>query len=267
MDLFLEEDYRAIIKALFAELPNFGHGQASRLARYLGVNTTLVSQVLSGKKHFTEEQVSKTAQFLEFNKKESYYLLLLAQLQRTNSDEVKDLLKYQLRQLQNEAKSIKGRVSPKAELTFEQQAVYYSTWLLSAMHTIVSIEGFDTAKKISDKLGVPLNVIQTSLETLLGYGLIITKDGKLKTGPNSTYIPPDSPLVLRHHQNWRQLAGQKVQQNEPLDFYFTGLMSISESDFKLFRAELTELLAKLYKRVDHTKPEHMACLNIDFFKV
>ncbi len=267
MEIFLETDYRAIIKKIFISHPNHGHGQASRLARYLDINTTLVSQVLSGKKHFTEEQIAKIAEFLELNKKESYYFLLLAQIQRTQSEELKELLLFQLRLIQNEAKSIKGRVAPKAELAFEEQAVYYSAWFFSAIHTIVSIPGFDTAKKISEKLSIGLPIVQSAIDTLIEYGLVINAAGKLKSGPGSTYIPPDSPLVLHHHQNWRQVAGQQVQQREPSDFYFTAPMSLSEVDFKIFRSELTELLSKLYKLVGNSKPEKLICLNIDFFKV
>src|SRR3989344_2982925 len=98
MDIFLESDYRQIIKKVFHEQPHHGHGQAARLASQLEVNTTLVSQVLSGKKHFTEDQIAKTSEFLGFNKKESYYFLLVAQIQRATSEDLKELLAFQLRQ-------------------------------------------------------------------------------------------------------------------------------------------------------------------------
>jgi uncharacterized protein (TIGR02147 family) len=267
VEIFFESDYREVIKKIFASRQHHGHGQASRLARHLNVNTTLVSQALSGKKHFTEEQVVKTAEFLDLNKKEAYYFLLLAQIQRTHSEELKELLHFQLRQIQTEAKSIKGRVSPKAELALDEQAVYYSAWFFSAIHTLVSIPGFDTPKKISAELSITLPVVQAAIERLIEYGLIINSGGKLKSGPVSTYIAPESPLVLRHHQNWRQVAGLQVQQREPADFYFTAPMSISEVDFRVFRTELTTLLSKLYKIVEASKPEKLVCLNIDFFKL
>lgn len=267
MDIFLENDYRSIIKKIFEQSPNHGHGQASRLARSLDVNTTLVSQVLSGKKHFTEDQIVKTSEFLGLNKKESYYFLLLAQIQRSESDHLKELLTYQLQKLQSEAKTIKGRVSPKTELSFEQQAVYYSAWFYSAIHTLVSLPGFDNAKVIAQKLGISLPVVQTTIDTLIEYGLLVNKNGKLISGSTSTYLPPDSPLIIRHHQNWRQMAGQQIQQRDPIDFYFTAPMSLSEEDFKVFRAELTTLLSKLYRLVEQTKPERLVSFNIDFFKI
>lgn len=265
MPIFDESDYRTIIKAMFATKAKFGHGQASRLARAIGANTTLVSQVFAGKRNLTEEQAVKTATFLSFNSKEKYYFLLLVQMSRADDEGVRELLAAQIRKLQDESKSIQGRIAPKAQLSADQQAIYYSNWLYSAVHTLVSIPGHSDALSISQELGFPIETIHPVLDDLLEMGLLVSTSEDLKSGPNTTYLPPGSPFIARHHQNWRQISAYEIHKRTPTDFFFTAPMSISKSDFKIVRAELTEFLSKLYKIVGQTKPEEMASLNIDFF--
>ncbi|HWU44896.1 MAG TPA: TIGR02147 family protein, partial [Bdellovibrio sp.] len=218
------------------------------------------------KRQLTEEQAVKTAEFLELNRKESYYFLLLVQIERAQSEDLKQLLSQQMKELQAQAKGLKGRVAPDAELSFEQQAIYYSNWIYTATHTLLSLPGFNTPKLIADKLHLPMSIIQNTLESLKEFGLAEKKQGLWQQGHRSTYLPPDSPFVLSHHQNWRQVSGLAIQQRTEQDFYFTAPMTISKEDFMKFRGELTGLISKLYKIVEKTKPEEIACINIDFFK-
>lgn len=267
MDVFKETNYRKIVQDIFLEMPNQGHGQVSRLARHLGVNTTLVSQILSGKRNFTEEQAVATAGFLKLNKKEAYYFLLLVQGERAGTGPLKEIFSEQLRLVREEASSVKGRISSKKELTFEEQAVFYSSWLYSAIHIFPSIEGFDEPGAIARRLGIEVGLVRRIVERLVDYGILAEDGGRLKIGVSSTYVPPDSPLVHRHHQSWRQQASQKMTLGQPKDFFFTAPLSISSDDFDAFRGELSELINRLQKVVEKTNPQDLACLNIDFFKV
>lgn len=267
MDVFKETDYRKIVQGLFFTMPNHGHGQVSRLARHLSVNTTLVSQILSGKRNFTEEQAVETAKFLKLNKKEGYYFLLLVLGERAGTGALKDVFAEQLRQVREEAAGVKGRISSKKELTFEEQAVFYSSWLYSAVHILPSIEGFDEPNAIARRLGIEVGLVRRIVDRLVEYGILVEEGGRLKIGAASTYVPPDSPLVHRHHQSWRQQASQQMTLAQPKDFFFTAPLSISADDFDLFRKELAELINRLQRVVEKTNPEELACLNIDFFKV
>ena len=267
MDLFQETDYRKIIEGLFREGPNRGHGQTSRLARHLGVNTTLVSQVMNGKRHFTEEQAVEVAGFLKLNQKESYYFLLLVQHARAGTDALRAAFAHQIERSQREARQVKGRVSAKKDLSFDEQAVYYSNWLYAAIHTLVSVPGFDQPATIARKFHIDEGFARTLIEKLLEFNLVREENGKLRTGAASTYIGPDSPLVARHHQAWRQVSAQKMAMSPPKDFFFTAPFSIAPEDFDLIRKELVELVGRLYKRVEKTRPSELAALNIDLFKV
>lgn len=267
MDLFRETDYRRIVEELFRQKPKHGHGEMSRLARHLKVNTTLVSQVLSAKRDFTEEQAVLTAQFFEFNRRESYYFLLLVQRSRAATEALKEVYSEQIRLCQSEAQNgLKNRVSVKKELSFEEQAVYYSSWLYAALHTLVGIEGCQDVASLSQKLGLQPPLTRALLDRLIEYNLVVEKGSRFVPGVASTYLPPESPLVIRHHQSWRQVATQRMERSSARDFFFTGPLSISEADYESFRRDLVELVGRLYKIVEKSRAQEFACFNVDLFR-
>jgi uncharacterized protein (TIGR02147 family) len=267
MDVFQETDYRKIIEQIFFQMPKHGHGQMSRLARHLKVNTTLVSQVLSKKRDFTEEQAFQTTQFFQFNKIESYYFVLLVQWARAASTEMKNFYLDQIKRQQIEAQQgLKNRVSVKKELSFEQQAVYYSSWLYAAIHTLVGIEGFDKIEAIAHRLRISTDQARLHIDQLINYNLLFERGSRYSVGAASTYLPPQSPLVIRHHQSWRQISNHRMEMQHNKDFFFTGPFSIHPSDYDLIRKELVELTGRLYKIVEKTKAQELACINIDLFK-
>ncbi|MEQ1665151.1 MAG: hypothetical protein ABL927_07235 [Bdellovibrionales bacterium] len=51
--VFTAHDYRSFVSKRFLLMPKKGYGQARKLSAFLGVHTTLVSQVLKGHKSFT----------------------------------------------------------------------------------------------------------------------------------------------------------------------------------------------------------------------
>ena len=48
---------------------------------------------------------------------------------------------------------------------------------------------------------------------------------------------------------------------------FTGPMSLSQSDYRLFREELIQLIKRVYAMAKASEPELLACLNIDWIKI
>lgn len=46
---------------------------------------------------------------------------------------------------------------------------------------------------------------------------------------------------------------------------FTGQVSISEKDFNELREQLTNFIKQASEKVQKTKPDEIACLNIDWF--
>src|ERR1700722_17374575 len=98
-------------------MPKRGDGQLAKMAEYLGVNSSLMSQVFNGDRDLSEDQGYKVSQFMGLNKRESYYFVLMVQKERAGPRELKQLLLDQIENMQKEAKALKHRIQPEKELS------------------------------------------------------------------------------------------------------------------------------------------------------
>lgn len=266
MDVFEFDDYRELVRTHIASKPKNGFGQLSRLARHLGVNATFVSQILAGTKNLSEEQAHKTSEFLELTEPETLFFLLLVQRERAGTRELKALYEKQIHERRRSARQVRGRITTEIELSATEQAVYYSDWLYTAVHTLSSIERFATVEAIAETLGISRARISAVATWLIEHGLCLTKGDRIAVGPRSTYVDRDSPLAARHHANWRLKAIERMQQPRAEDFFFTAPFSISVSDYQRIRDELSRMAAKVARTVEKTDPEVMATISIDLFR-
>lgn len=265
MDIYDYRDYRALIREKIALLPQKGYGQLGKLARAMGVNATLVSQILNAKKNMTEDQAYLAAGFFDFNEHETAYLLLLVQRERAGGHQLKNFLEQQISAAQKRGRQVKARIRVATELTYEQQAVFYSSWLYAAVRSLSSIPEFQSRDPIAKRLAIPRGQVDTIADWLVQNGLCLEEGGKLSIGPAPTYVDRESPLAARHHANWRQKAIETMGSSSETDFHFTAALSLSRADQEAFRKELVKLVGALAKRVDKTDPELLAAINIDFF--
>ena len=80
--IFEFADYKRFLKAFIKNLPRRGHGEAGRLAKSLGTNSTFISQILNGQANLSAEQAYKVAQHFAFNQIETDYFMNLVSMNR-----------------------------------------------------------------------------------------------------------------------------------------------------------------------------------------
>lgn len=266
MDVFDYRDYREIIRVRIESLPKRGFGQLSQLAKAVGVSAAFVSQVLSGRKNLSEDQGYLAAEYFSLNEPETFYFVLLIQRERAGHHKLQKLLDRRIASLSREAQKVKTRIVTEKELSFELQAVFYSDWLFTAIHTLSSIPQFQSVDAIAEHLKVPRPRVVEAANWLLQYGLCKEVKGRLVMGPATTFVERGSSLARRHHGNWRQKAIEAMSKESEESFFFTAPFSISKDDYKLIRKELVQLIDSIAKRVGKTSPEMMATINVDLFE-
>ena len=110
-----------------------------------------------------------------------------------------------------------------------------------------------------------VNQVQKILEFLIRTKLVIEKKDTLQLGPARTHIPAESPLVIRHHQNWRLRALDKMLEGDESHLFFTAPMSLSQEVAYKIRQRLPNLIKEISDEVAPSSPEEVRCLNIDWF--
>lgn len=265
MKVFEFDDYKQFVRKKLHDSNNKGHGQYSRIARDLNIHTSMVSQVFSGPKHLTFEQACRICKFFGFTELETDYFIALVQMERAGNEEAREKCKRDLERYKNQSGSLKDRLSKDVVLSESDNALFYSQWFYTATKLISSIKEFQTPEAISEKLGVPLHLINKALEFLISVGLCVEIDGKIKPGPANTHLGADSPLVGRHHQNWRVKGFEKMGTLTPSELFLTMPATLTEKDSLLLRQKIVEFIEEFVKVIDHSKGEALYCLNIDWF--
>jgi uncharacterized protein (TIGR02147 family) len=242
-------------------------GLKSRLARAMKVSPTMMTFFLKGEKILALEQAAELTEFLNLSESESDFLFLLIEYDRGGSVKLKNQLQRKIRQGQAEAKKLRSRVQPDKEITDEVRAIYYSTWLYTAVRNLSAIPGYQTSAAIAEHLRLPEDQIVQAVEFLAKNGLVNRNADQVTYGPKSIYLPAESPFVVRHHQNWRQRAFPTMDQREPEHLFFTCPMSLSTEAVQEIRKLLPTLVEQALKICGPSESEVAYCLNIDWFEI
>jgi uncharacterized protein (TIGR02147 family) len=263
MQLLKCENYKDYVRHRIKE---GARGGFQALAQELGVHPSMVSQVFRGKKHLTPEQASRTAQFLGLGRTEKSYFVQLVLRDRAQSSDLREVLDQQLCALREQESEPAERTS-QPTLSDRDKAMFYSNWFFSAVRLSTHVPRLRTLDRIADYLSLPKDLVRQILEFLLATGLVReTRDG-LELGPKNTVLELDSPFLPRHHSNWRMRGLERMATLRPHEMFFTCPMVIGRKE----SIEIRKLIERLIADMDHvlttSKPEKVACLNVDWFDV
>ncbi len=269
MPIFDYQNYRDCLKDLLSQTNKDGSkGVLTALAKAINVHSSLLSMILSGKRDLSAEQAFDVCQYFELTPLESDYFTLLVQQERAGTKRLKVHLKKKLMQLQQQSKLLKSKVSDLRNLTNEEQSVFYSSWLYSAIHLYcgISANGKSLAE-ISYEFKRPRAKVTEILEFLCRTQLLKEEHGLYVVTEKSTALGLDSPHLVRHHQNWRNRSLLRIDDLTENELMVTAPFSISRGDFMKIRELMMETVKKSTKIIHASQEELLACLNIDLFYV
>jgi uncharacterized protein (TIGR02147 family) len=265
--IFNFDDYRAFLKAFIQSRPRLGRGVLTKMAEHMDMTSAQMSHVFQGHREFNLEQALKAASFLGLSKMETEYFLELVQLARAGSRELVQFQKEKLKVIKAKGLELKNQVvSDHRVLSETEKAIFYSSWIYSAIRLYCSIAptSFETICEVFQLTkSRALEILNFLCET----GLCIKNDDGYSMGQQSTFLPRNSPLIMKHHTNWRLKALDRAEKGIEDELFYTSPVSMSEKDYESFRLRLTALIKEFSSTVKDSKEEQVACLNIDFFKL
>lgn len=266
VSIFNHLRYRDWIRSHLKSLPKKGYGELTRLSEHLGCNTTLVSQIMSGSRDFSDEQSLEVTRFFGLTGLEKEYFFLLVQFEKAATPALKNYIQEKLNHIKSEALELKNRVVADRKLSDQERAIFYSNWLYSAIRLYSSIGNGKSLEEICEKFRLSRMKAQEILNFLVSIQLCEIKGGKYKMTTQSTFVEQTSPHYQKHLANWRIRSITSAETSDPNDMIITAPMSLSEKDFEFIRETLMQTLKQVLSRVKDSKEETTACLLIDFFK-
>jgi len=262
---FLAKEYRKIIKDFINEGGPKSRGQMSRIGEYLGVHSSLVSQILGGTRDLTFDQACTLCEFMNLSTIESDYFIALVQEARAGNEAARKRCRGELEKIRARASKLKEHVTKDKELTSLQNATYYSAWYFVAIKQLLALEEFQTVSAIAQKLNLSLAIVKNVLQFFEETGLCKHEKGKYIRGPTKIHIPSDDPLVGRHHINWRTKGFEQLGMRPEEELFFTLIATLSSDDKLRLREEIRKAIKKVVQVVDSSEPKELICFNVDFF--
>ena len=266
MGIYEAEDYKLFVNSWIKSQPKSGHGLMGKMATYLKVNSVIITQVFRGSRELTLEQAFGVSQFLGLNKTESHFFILLVEKARAGTKELRAYYVEQVNTLRSSSKLIKNRVKHD-EVSIQHKTIFYSSWKYSAVRLASSISDLKNSHDIANHLGIDFTTVNQILEFLIEAGLLQMVKGRYELGTSVTHLGHDSPLVNRHHTNWR-LQGLRVMENKSEeDLFFSGPMVISTKLAKKIRSDIVSFIQETVKEASSSQSEELHCLGIDWYKI
>lgn len=260
-------DYKAYIKDFIHSKPGRGHGFKSQIAKSLNCHTAYVTQVLNKEAHFSLEQSEELNHLFGHTKEEARYFLLLVQYARAGTSKLKKHFQEELQIITEKRFVLKNRVDTKETLSTEDQSRYYSSWLYAAIHILITIPQFRTKEAIGEYLHLPLEKVASILEFLVSIGLVQQDGGKYKTGTHRIFLGNDSPMILKHHTNWRMKSIESLDKGIDKDFHYSSVVSLSQEDVDKMKEIFARAVEQGRSLVKDSKEEELYCMTLDFFNV
>lgn len=266
MNIFDFDNYKIFLKNWLKSQPQQGRGLLKKWSEELRVHSTFMSQVMQGQKDFSLEVAHELSHLLGLSESESDYFFLLVLYEKSGTASLRKKLKKKIEIEREKSKNIGERLKIQKELPVEVSAIFYSSWIYAAVRNLVAVPQLQSAEKIAEKLALPRDLVQETIEWLLKYQLLIYQGKSLQIGPQRTHVANNSPFVNSHHRNWRQRAFEKMLLKNHDDLHFTFPMSLSMRDAEQIRKWLPKWIEEVHKIVGPSESEVVRCLNIDFFE-
>jgi uncharacterized protein (TIGR02147 family) len=264
-EIFQFDDYRRYLTtALDAEGER---GKRSRLAEALRCQPAFVSRVLKGEADFSQEHGIVINAFMEHREEEADYFMVLLDYQRAGTKILKEFHRKKMEQMRAKRQIVSERIGVKKNLSESDQMTYYSAWYFAAIHILLMVPELRSPQRLSDRLKLPLTLVKDVLDFLVGVGLATVTEKGYEPGQTRIHLPSDSPIISKHHMNWRLRAMQALEIKDPENIHYSGPLCISKEVALKIREMILHFLSDAEPLIREAKEEEVYCLDIDFFKI
>ena len=236
-------DYRAYLGTTFSGVGP-GRGKRGKLADFLSCQPSFLTQVFMKKAHLSLEHAVRVCDYLQFSDIEAEYFMLLVQKAKAGSERLEKYFQQKILKMLEKRKSVSTRLKLDTEISADDQMIYYSVWYYSSIHILCALPTIKTAEDIASHLQLELLVVKKVLSFLEAKGFIKRINGSYEIGAKRIHLKKGSPMLPRHHANWRMKALSVIDMEREDDLHYTAVLGISRSDYKMFQEKILQLLVE-----------------------
>jgi uncharacterized protein (TIGR02147 family) len=264
--VFQHQDYRQYLRNRLGG-GKARTGEKKRASEALGVHTTLISQVLGEQCGLSLEQADRMNDFLGHSDDEAEYFLNLVQKDRAGTVSLRSRYEKHLKILRERNLQVHARVENDGKISEQHQRMFYSSYLYSAIHVLVSIARYNSVEKLASGLGLPRARVGEAVSFLNSIGVVLNENGILSPGKAHIHLSPESEYLSKHHLNWRLQMIERLGQPASQDLHYSAVVSLSQSDVEKIKESLLNNLKENSKTIMKSPEETAYVYCFDFFKL
>ncbi len=265
--IFLCSSSREFLRFYLDSLPRKGWGEIQKWADHLNVQSAYVSQVMSGHKQFNLEHAIRLAKYIGLQGADLDFFILLVEIERAGSLETREYFEKKIQIAKKESKTVFNRVAKDKVLSTEEQSIFYSSWIYSAIRLFCSMGSGKTLHQIAEHFEISKEACAGIVNFLLQSGLLIHKNDKYLLGAQKTHLEKSSPYVKRHWLNWHLQTLKRFDDLDDDEIVYSAPFSISKKDFEQLNEEIIIFVKSFLEKVQTTDPQEVAFLNIDLLRL
>ncbi len=241
-------------------------GQLSRAAETLNCQPSFLSRVMNSEIHLTVDHAFMLTRFWKFDSEERDYFQTLVEHERASMPDYKSHLALKLTELKQNHESLQRRTQKDDFPLAEKEAIYFSSWVWSAIHFLVCIPEFQSSRNLASRLGLHESMVLNYLRQLKNFGLIKESKNRWEYLGGQFHLPKHSPFVVNHHQNWRSRAVLDSQNPVNQSIHYTTVLTLSKTDFERLKDLLLEFISESENIAKPSDSEESVVLTCDLFK-
>lgn len=264
IQLFESRDYRQFIKKVISDMGAI-KGYKSQLANHMGCQAAYFSQVMAGKAELTPEQAERLTAFWELTGHENDFFFNLVLLGRAGTVSLRKRLEKKLEDIHRSWKVESSTYGKKPVQESSKSMLYYSHWLHSAVHLLLTIPTLQKEKKLAEHLGRSEQEISKIIQELHQAELVERTSTGWRARQIQIHASEENFFAEVHHKNWRSQA-LEVKKSQFQDVIrYTSVHSLSKDDFKKIQSMIEEMIRNSRRTIENSPEEMAACLLIDYF--
>jgi uncharacterized protein (TIGR02147 family) len=264
--LFSSLNYREFIHEKIRQ--NKGtRGYRTQLAKAASCHTSYFSHMLKGEAELTPDQAAALCDFWQLNRRDAEYFITLVHLQRASSGSLQTRLQERLRELRQISDDVPDLDLVTIKMAHEQALRYFSNWYMSAVHRALSIPQLNTAEAISERLSIPLDLVEKSLEDLESMNLVLRSGKEWQSRNTALSLTINQDLMGIYHNALRSRAAFSHDRPGIGGVHFSAVAAISRKDAKTIKDAIKRMISKYAALCHHSEAEDLMGLSVDFFRI